>query len=74
MRAKLEPTTTDPLLLEIFNEADRQGLSLVDFAHKAGLHYHALVKIRRPTSGQGTANLASAQKLAKAIGREIVLK
>lgn len=74
MRTKLEPTTTDPLLLEIFKEADRQGIPLLDFALKAGMHYHALVKLRRPPSNHKGAQLASAQKLAKAIGREIVLK
>jgi DNA-binding XRE family transcriptional regulator len=71
---KLDPTTTDPLLLEIFAEADRSELLTSQLAKIAGVNYRTLQRIRRPhVSSQVTANLTTAHKLAKALGKRIVL-
>jgi hypothetical protein len=71
---KLDPTTTDPLLLEIFAEADRRELLTSQLAEMAGVGYKTLQRIRRPhVSSQVTANLTTAHKLAKALGKRIVL-
>jgi hypothetical protein len=71
---KLDPTTTDPLLLEIFAEADQRELLTKQLAQMAGLHHRVLQRIRRPhVSSQVTANLTTAHKLAKALGKRIVL-
>jgi DNA-binding XRE family transcriptional regulator len=71
---KLDPTTTDPLLLEIFAEADQRELLTSQLAKIAGVNYRTLQRIRRPhVSSQVTANLTTAHKLAKALGKRIVL-
>ena len=71
---KLDPTTTDPLLLEIFAEADQRKLLTSQLAKIAGVNYKTLQRIRRPhVSSQVTANLTTAHKLAKALGKRIVL-
>jgi hypothetical protein len=71
---KLNPTTTDPLLLEIFAEADRRELQTIQLAEMAGVDYKSLHRIRRPhVAKQISANLATAHKLAKALGKRIVL-
>jgi hypothetical protein len=71
---KLDPTTTDPLLLEIFAEADQRELLTSQLAEMAGVNYRTLQRIRRPhVSSQVTANLTTAHKLAKALGKRIVL-
>ena len=71
---KLDPTTTDPLLLEIFAEADRRELQTTQLAEMAGVGYKTLQRIRRPHFyNQIGANLTTAHKLAKALGKRIVL-
>jgi DNA-binding XRE family transcriptional regulator len=70
---KLDPTTTDPLLLEIFAEADRRELQTTQLAEMAGVGYKTLQRIRRPEVATDGANLTTAHKLAKALGKRIVL-